>query len=126
MTFWIILAALVIIWIVYRRLQMRKLNISPEELASQLKRVPKPTLIDVRTPQEYNSGHIDNARNIPVQALRRKLDSMDKYKRNEVVVYCQTGSRSAAVARLLNRLDFEVKHLKGGIVAFNRYRNSSN
>jgi len=125
MTFWIILAVLVIGWLVYRRLQMRNLNISPEELSERLRKVPKPILLDVRTQQEYNSGHIHNARNLPVQQLRRKLNSMDKYKRNEVVVYCQTGNRSAAVARLLNRMDFDVKHLKGGIVAYNRYQNSS-
>lgn len=125
MTFWVILALLIIGWIVYRQLQMKKLNISPSELDNLLNKVPKPTLIDVRSQQEYNQGHLNNARNIPVQQLRRKLDNMDKYKRNEVIVYCQTGSRSASVARLLNKLDFNVKHLKGGLIAFNRYRNSS-
>lgn len=122
--FWIGIIALIIIWFVYRRYQMRKLDITPAELHDMLQKVPRPILLDVRTQQEYNRGHLENARNIPARMLRHKLDQLEKSKNKEMVVYCQTGSRSATIARLLNRLDFNVKHLKGGITAYNRYKSS--
>mgnify|MGYP005840619673 CR=1 FL=1 len=120
--FWIGLGVLIVIWFLYRKWQMRQLDITPEELHDRLNKVPRPMLLDVRTQSEYNSGHLDKAKNIPAQQLRHKLDQLEKNKRKEMVVYCQTGSRSAAIARLLNRMDFNVKHLKGGLVAYNRYK----
>ncbi len=122
--FWIGLIVLVVMWFVYRRYKIRQLDITPAELHEMLRKVPRPVLLDVRTKQEYNSGHLQNARNIPARMLRHKLDQLEKSKKNEIVVYCQTGSRSATIARLLDRLDFNVKHLKGGLTAYNRYKNS--
>lgn len=118
--FWIGLVVLIIVWFGYRKWTMRKLNITPAELKDHLNKAPKPMLLDVRTQKEYNSGHLKNAKNVPARQLRHKLDQLEKNKRREIIVYCQTGSRSASVARLLNRMDFNVKHLKGGIAAYNR------
>jgi rhodanese-related sulfurtransferase len=122
--FWIGLGVLIVVWFIYRRWKMREIDITPQELEDRLNKVPRPMLLDVRTQGEYNSGHLKNAKNIPAQSLRHKLSQLEKNKRQEIVVYCQTGSRSASVARLLDKLDFDVKHLKGGLVAYNRYKNS--
>ncbi|MCF7804283.1 MAG: rhodanese-like domain-containing protein [Candidatus Marinimicrobia bacterium] len=122
--FWIGLGVLIVVWFIWRKWQMRNLDITPAELDDHLNKVPRPMLLDVRTQSEYNSGHLSNAKNVPAQQLRHKLDQLEKNKRKEIVVYCQTGSRSGSVARLLSRLDFNVKHLKGGLVAYNRYKNS--
>lgn len=123
--FWIGLVVLIVGWIVFRRLQMRKFDLSPAELDERLNKVPKPILLDVRTRSEYNSGHLKNAKNIPAQELRIKLNQLEKHKRQDIVVYCQTGSRSAAVTRFLNRYGLNVKHLKGGLIAYNRFKNQS-
>jgi len=123
--FWIGLILLIVIWFGYRRYKMRQLDITPAELHEMLRQVPRPVILDVRSKEEYNRGHLENARNIPARMLRHKLDQLEKSKRKEIVVYCQTGSRSATVARLLDRLDFNVKHLKGGLAAYNRYTGSS-
>ncbi|MEH2093913.1 sulfurtransferase [Nostoc sp. 'Peltigera membranacea cyanobiont' 213] len=50
-------------------------------------------LIDVRQPSEYNSGHIPNAINIPLQTLIANLDKIPQDR--PVVLYCTTGYRSA-------------------------------
>lgn len=57
------------------------------------------TLVDVRTPAEYAAGHIDGAINIPVDQLSKRLGEIPKDE--AVVVYCHSGSRSAAAARTL-------------------------
>lgn len=72
------------------------------------------TLLDVRSPEEFGGGHIDGAINIPVQQLAgRTGDLGDKDK--QIVVYCQSGGRSAMAKRLLDSEGFGNVHDLGGI-----------
>lgn len=64
-------------------------------------------LIDVRTPQEYASGHISGAHNLPLQALGAQIDSVGT-KGDKVVVYCHSGARSAHARGMLEAAGFEV------------------
>jgi rhodanese-related sulfurtransferase len=57
-------------------------------------------LLDVRTPEEFADGHVDGARNIPVQGLAGRLAEVGD-KGTPVVVYCRSGGRSATAARML-------------------------
>lgn len=57
-------------------------------------------LIDVRTPAEFAGGHVEGARNIPLQALPQRLAEVGPPEQ-PVVVYCQMGGRSAKAADLL-------------------------
>lgn len=66
-------------------------------------------LLDVRTPGEFASGHIEGATNIPVHELRERLGELDRGR--AVVVYCRSGARSASAARLLAGAGFEVHDL---------------
>lgn len=58
-------------------------------------------LLDVRTPAEFASGHVDGAVNVPVQELDEKWASLGVPADREVVVYCQRGRRSAKAKALL-------------------------
>lgn len=62
-------------------------------------------LIDVRTPGEYAAGHLDGAKNIPVQEIGARLKEVGR-KEKPVVVYCASGMRSATAAGLLRRAGF--------------------
>lgn len=62
-------------------------------------------LLDVRTAQEYASGHLDGAVNIPIDQLERRLDEVGPTDR-EVVVYCEVGARSAYAATVLERAGY--------------------
>ncbi|SHJ74232.1 rhodanese-like domain-containing protein [Pseudozobellia thermophila] len=76
-------------------------------------------LLDVRTPREYNSGHIDEAINIDWlgKGFIEKAQALDKDK--PVFVYCKKGGRSAEAARVLDSLGFKkVVDLKGGYDAY--------
>lgn len=67
------------------------------------------TLLDVRTPREFAAGHLEGAVNIPITELadRRAEVPTD----HDVVVYCQSGGRSAAAARDLTAHGYEVYDL---------------
>lgn len=69
-------------------------------------------LLDVRTVEEYEEGHIDGAVHIPVDELRERLNELDKGK--EVYAYCGVGIRGYIAARILKQNGFKVKNLTGG------------
>lgn len=65
-------------------------------------------LVDVRTPDEYASGHVDGALNLPVQELPARLSELGPTSR-PVVVYCRSGARSARAAELIRQAGYQVK-----------------
>jgi len=92
-------------------------TIDAQAFAEKLKATNAPQLIDVRTPEEYSGGHIDNAVNIDWYApdFAAKMGTYDKTK--PVFVYCKAGSRSAQAAGKLADLGFkEIYNLQGGIM----------
>ncbi|WP_290589190.1 rhodanese-like domain-containing protein [Alicyclobacillus sp.] len=73
--------------------------------------------VDVREPGEFQQGHIDGFRNIPLGQLRNRLGELDREK--PVVVMCHSGRRSTRAARMLVKHGFpDVRNLSGGIVAW--------
>lgn len=73
--------------------------------------------VDVRTPEEYASGHAYRAKNIPLDTLEQNLD---KLERNEpVYVICETGSRSKKATDILDANGFaQVINVTGGTQAW--------
>ena len=73
-------------------------------------------LVDVRTPKEYEEGHIKNAENIDFYdddflAQMNKLD-----KSQPLYIYCRSGGRSGKAAAQLSKAGFDVYDLKGGFL----------
>lgn len=71
-------------------------------------------LVDVRSPGEFAGGHLPGAVNVPVRELARRLDELGARER-AVVVYCQSGLRSANAARILRRAGFREVHDLGSL-----------
>jgi rhodanese-related sulfurtransferase len=69
-------------------------------------------LLDVRTADEYASHHIKGAKNIPVQSLPTRMNELPT-KSKSIVVYCQSGMRSARAASLLSNAGYQVTDLGG-------------
>jgi len=69
--------------------------------AAELIRNIQPFILDVRTPQEYREGHLENATLIPVQELQRRLPELAKFKNENILIYCATGNRSTVAAKIL-------------------------
>ena len=78
-------------------------------------------LFDVRTPEEYNLGHINGAVNIDFkneEIFYRSFEKLDKSK--PVYLYCRSGNRSKKSADILIELGFsKVYDLKGGFIEWN-------
>ena len=70
------------------------------------------TLIDVRTAEEFDSGHIKGFFNIPVDELREHIEEFDV--KNPVYVVCQSGLRSYIACCILSQHGFECYNLSGG------------
>ena len=86
----------------------------------------KQIIIDVREPNEYASGHVDGAINIPPSALMSGAKALDNLDRNTMlIVYCRTGSRSNVAIELLKQIGFTnvVNGINAGLVEKN-YLNS--
>ena len=81
-------------------------QVSVEELTSV------EMLVDVRTPQEFERGHLPGARNLPVDELRSRLGELPKDR--SLVVYCQVGMRGYLATRILVQEGFSVRNLSGG------------
>ena len=76
-------------------------------------------LVDVRTPEEYQAGHLNNALNINWfdTDFMKQMEAVSREK--TVYVYCKKGGRSAKAAQLLDSLGYKsVVNLEGGYDAF--------
>lgn len=100
---WIVaLAALCIVaaWWVLRR---HKLSVNSARAHAAVQAGAR--ILDVRTAEEFQAGHIEGAINVPLADLTRRLKEVGS-KEQAVVVYCRSGVRSAAAARLLAESGF--------------------
>ncbi len=92
----------------------------PDTFHDILQKKPQVKLIDVRTKEEYESGHISGAALLPVQELsQERIDALGVKKQDEVLLYCRSGGRSGHALHTMNSLGYtSVKHLDGGILAW--------
>lgn len=80
---------------------------------------PALTLLDVRTPEEFTSGHLVGAQNVDFQddAFKATVAKLDKTK--PYLVHCAVGGRSAKTRDLMKKLGFtRIYHLDGGLTAW--------
>lgn len=92
-------------------------KLSPSAYQSQFTTVNTAhLLVDVRTADEFATGHIYGALNIPLDTLESRLN---EFPRNEpVIVYCRSGNRSAQASQLLANAGYTQIYDLGGINAW--------
>ena len=75
----------------------------------------KPTfIIDVRSPLEFSSGHLKGALNIPYDRIDQAIGSIEGLeKTSPILLYCQSGARSAVACQILAQLGF-TRAMNGG------------
>jgi len=89
-------------------------TVSAHELSRQLKAGARPQIVDVRSPGEYNVGHIPGAINIPLEQVEARHDDLE----SDVVLVCKSGKRATmACARIPSDLANAVV-LEGGTEAW--------
>ena len=77
------------------------------------------TIVDVREPNEYSKGHIENAINIPLAKLDERISEISAQKAEPLLVVCQTGTRAIPACKTLNKAGFtELYNINGGMQAW--------
>jgi len=94
-------------------------DITIEQAKSLIESKPSLIILDVRTQEEYDSGHIERAILIPIDELGNRLDELSK--NDELLVYCRTGNRSSNAVNILQANGFtKIFHMKDGITGWNQ------
>ncbi|WP_316820312.1 thioredoxin domain-containing protein [Pedobacter gandavensis] len=94
-------------------------TILPLEFQNHLKTNKEALILDVRTPEEFKGGHLDQAKNLNIYdaTFKEQISKLDKTQ--PVYVYCKAGGRSANAMKQMQELGFaNVYELKGGIMAW--------
>lgn len=95
---------------------------SVTELKTKIDQSSEPlVLLDVRTVEEFESGHIRNSINIPHEILLSNIDLVSEYNDEQLVVYCRSGKRASLVIEALKKHGFtNVVDIEGDILAWSQ------
>ena len=64
-------------------------------------------LLDVRSPQEFAEGHLENAISLPEYEIKKRANDMLPDKSQDIIVYCSTGHRSQKAQKIFQKLGYE-------------------
>ncbi|CAH9060571.1 hypothetical protein PSECIP111951_02309 [Pseudoalteromonas holothuriae] len=81
-------------------------------LSNQMSKHPY-TIIDVRSAEEFATGHLKGAINIPFNAIEQHTVLLNKVKSDQLVVYCRSGRRAGIFIDALQGKGFNLLHLEG-------------
>ena len=93
-------------------------GIQPTDVQARLNQKVKPILLDVRQPEEYQSGHIAGAKLIPLGELPQRMNELPKD--HEIICVCHSGNRSSSATRQLSGAGFQVLNMNGGMIGWSR------
>jgi len=85
---------------------------------------PSRYLVDVRSPQEHESGHIPGSVNIPIEQLRDRTNELPRDRR--IATYCQVGQRGYLASRILRQSGFDAANVGGGYTTYKLVNPNSN
>ncbi|UAB84415.1 rhodanese-like domain-containing protein [Zunongwangia sp. SCSIO 43204] len=93
-------------------------NLTGEEWRKQLNATSKPQIIDVRTQEEYENGHLKNALQIDIMKQQEFMENLINLDKDvPYFVYCRSGNRSAQACKIMEMQGMKTTYnLKGGIM----------
>lgn len=101
-------------WI--KNLYRTKENLTKEEVKEMIQNNSNVILLDVRSHQEYEEGHLNGAINIPTYDLYRNAPKLLEDKEIIIIAYCTVGVRSEHAINILRKMGYKnLYHLDGGI-----------
>ena len=78
-------------------------------------------VLDVREESEYKSGHILNAKWIPLGKLSERTGELERYREQDIVVVCRSGNRSSSASAMLVKKGFaRAVNMSGGVMAWQK------
>jgi rhodanese-related sulfurtransferase len=76
-------------------------------------------MVDVRSKEQFDTGHVIDARNVPQAEIGQSAETLKRYKDKVVLVCCESGMSSSASAKVLRAQGFtKVVNLRGGLQAW--------
>lgn len=116
----LIIMAVIIVVLIMRQLSLVKAAHAHQMLDEGA------TIIDVRTPSEYEQDHLDGAVNIPLSELEGQVGRQIKNNSQPILLYCLSGARSSNATGRLKRLGYRKVENLGSIFRARRILESSN
>lgn len=92
--------------------------VSPAEASKMLEKETDAVLLDVRTEDEFDSGHIPGSILLPLGDIKDKISNVIPDKDTIVIIYCRSGNRSKTAAELLVELGYKRVYDLGGIIGW--------
>jgi phage shock protein E len=81
-------------------------SVNAATLSERLDSADAPVILDVRTLEEYSSGHVPGAINVPYDQVADRVEEFAAFRDADVVVYCQSGKRASMAAADLKAAGF--------------------
>lgn len=98
-------------------------TIAGSALLEQIRSSAAPVVLDVRSPEEFRTGHVPGAVNIPHRQVGARLGELVAGKERGIVVYCEGGPRAEYAEQVLANAGFErIYHLEGDMAAWRMNR----
>ena len=121
---WMVMIAfssgLMLIWSVFGN-RMRGVNEVNAAEALDLINHKNAIVLDVREDSEFKSGHLLNAKWIPLGRLADRIGELERYRGQPVLVVCRSGARSASACVTLGKQGFtQAYNLSGGVIGWQK------
>src|SRR5690349_10736578 len=88
-------------------------QVSAQEVEQQLQGSPRPFLLDVREPDEYQEGHIPGSVLIPLATLGARVEELPRDQR--IIAVCRSGARSGMASEFLRKAGLDAINMAGGM-----------
>jgi rhodanese-related sulfurtransferase len=96
-------------------------DIGPQQVVQLMSHEDDVLILDVREDKEYQQRYIKDSIHIPLSQLSSRIDELSKYKNNNIIIGCRSGSRSGRACSMLKKKGFEkVQNLRGGMLAWEK------
>ncbi|MBZ9686277.1 rhodanese-like domain-containing protein [Clostridium estertheticum] len=118
-----IVAILILAYMFYPKIMIKinknVKNVSGGEAASVIKDTKDLVILDVRTKGEYQSGHINGSKLMPVNEIASRISELEKFRGKPILVHCASGGRSPKAVSVLLKNNFgPIYHMNHGLSGF--------
>jgi len=119
-----IIAIALLVYMIYPKIMIKLnknvKNVSGEDAAKLIKDTKDLVIIDVRTKGEYQSGHINGSKLMPVNEIGSRISELEKFRERPILVHCASGGRSPRAVNVLLKNKFgPIYHMNHGLLGFN-------
>ncbi|MFT5873564.1 MAG: rhodanese-related sulfurtransferase [Clostridium sp.] len=119
-----IISILLIVYMLYPKIMIKfnknVQNVSGEEATKLIRENKGLVILDVRSKGEYQSGHINGSKLMPVSEIASRISEIEKFRGKPILVHCASGSRSPRAVNILLKNKFDqIYHMNHGLSSFN-------